>query len=448
MAEKNITLYHTTSLRSPPLFSSNDKGIPKRSKTLSGLGSLTSLLSKFHPSNRPERGGTNPQTYQAHQKHRGGDSSNVQLARTDTRPSAGSFDAQNSDTIPASQWRTPISVPPRTQSVRGKTAGTNIGILRAEYSSRHESEELVTTPMLGAPIMRATSNPFPRRKPLPQDMDGAREMFLAKQEARRLRRTLKENGDFLGVTGVNPTTGEMDVLTPTSSSEEHQAELSAEQTNLQLTALARRAQHTREEYEAARREADMRLQRDRREKAERNKEAIRLTQQPVKWRREEGQWSSVAEPGLSPIAQSKTNTPEEQSPRTASEATTIHRSPDSFLGVGPLLVPEAGSAKEPLLSDDGDPPAEQHHRESARGAVESHSDKPASLPNPSPSRMRSVRLRFPPLIPRRLGSRSSLSSMATRRSSETEEKIENTKTQKTEATVLKLDLENQSPADR
>ncbi|KAK4454393.1 hypothetical protein QBC34DRAFT_471288 [Podospora aff. communis PSN243] len=409
MTEKGFKVYHTKGLGSPSILSSNDKGLPKRSKTLS---SFTSLLSKLHPSNRPERGGTDPRTYQEHKKHGDDGCSDAHSKRADTNRSTGPNDAMNSDTIPASRWRTPMPIPYRAQSLSRKAAGANMDLMSTGYSSRRETEELVTIPILGAPLKRATSNPFPRRKPLPQDMDGAREMFLAKRESRRLRRTLKENGDFLGVTGVNPTTGEMDVLTPTSSSEEHQSGLSAEHTTSQLAVLARRAQQAREEYEAARREVDMRRRRERKDKAERNKEAIRLAQQPVKWRREEGQWSSVAEPGLSPIAQSKTNTPEKQSPERVSEATTTRRSPDSFLGVGPLPVPEAGSVMEPLFKSAGDQPAEQHHRESASRAKQGHSQKRECLSAPSPTKTKPVRLQFPPLIPRRLGSRSHRSSTA------------------------------------
>ena len=40
------------------------------------------------------------------------------------------------------------------------------------------------------------------------------------------------------------------------------------------------------------------------EKLESEKEAIRLEQRHIRWRKEAGQWSSVAEPNLSPIAQS------------------------------------------------------------------------------------------------------------------------------------------------
>jgi hypothetical protein len=338
-----------------------------------------------------------------------------------------------------------MPLPHRTQSLSSRAGGTSLELVRGEYSSRNESEESVTVPMLGALILRATSNPFPRRKPVPQDMDGARKMFLAKQEARRLRRTLKERGDFLGVTGVNPVTGEMDVLTPTSSSEEHQSGLSVEQMNPQLALLARRAQQAREEYEAAQQEADIQRHKERQDKAERYKEAIRLAQQPVKWRREEGQWSSVAEPGLSPIAQSTNNTPEKQS----SEATTIHRNPGPFLGVGPPPVPQGGSAKQSLLRGGDRGPAGQPHGENASKPDGDFSDKPVSLSAPSPPRTKSIRLRFPPLIPRRLGSRSNASSTASRGSSETGESKEGgTEHQGENMAVPRLDLENQNPADR
>jgi hypothetical protein len=76
------------------------------------------------------------------------------------------------------------------------------------------------------------------------------------------RRQLKESGDWLGVQGANPDTGEFDNLTPTTSS------------GSEATAL--------------RREATV-IKRPRR----------------VVWRRGDNQWSSVAEPDLSPIAQSQ-----------------------------------------------------------------------------------------------------------------------------------------------
>ncbi|AEO67058.1 uncharacterized protein THITE_118429 [Thermothielavioides terrestris NRRL 8126] len=49
----------------------------------------------------------------------------------------------------------------------------------------------------------------------------SRELFLAMhREHRRQRRTLQESGDFLGVTGANPQTGELDVITPPTGSED------------------------------------------------------------------------------------------------------------------------------------------------------------------------------------------------------------------------------------
>lgn len=107
---------------------------------------------------------------------------------------------------------------------------------------------------------------------------------LAKHHARH---ALRKSGDFLGVTGVNPRTGEMDVLTPTTSSSDD----TGVPGDPRLAQLARRAQEAREEYEVARGEVL-------RERAERRKEGVREVlsgQGGVRWRREEGGWSSVAD---------------------------------------------------------------------------------------------------------------------------------------------------------
>lgn len=106
---------------------------------------------------------------------------------------------------------------------------------------------------------------------------------LAKHHARH---ALRKSGDFLGVTGVNPRTGEMDVLTPTTSSSDD----AGVPGDPRLAQLARRAQEARDEYETARGEVL-------RERAEKRKEGVRqvLGEGGVRWRREEGGWLSVAE---------------------------------------------------------------------------------------------------------------------------------------------------------
>jgi hypothetical protein len=146
-------------------------------------------------------------------------------------------------------------------------------------------------------------------------------------ERRRQRRMLRESGDYLGVQGVNPTTGQLDVITPTPSNSS-QSGMSV-QTGQKLHLLERQAQAARQAYQnaldAAEQEARMVLQeRENAKERERNKkkESVRRAQSKVRWRRDPRQWSSAQEPDLSPIAQSVASiTPESTSPRRRSVVT-------------------------------------------------------------------------------------------------------------------------------
>ncbi|CAK7270826.1 hypothetical protein SEPCBS119000_004283 [Sporothrix epigloea] len=97
------------------------------------------------------------------------------------------------------------------------------------------------------------------------------------------RKSLKESGDYLGVQGINPETGQLDVLTPTTGSK---STLSSGTSAVPSGSY----QSSMERYE-------------------KDKERLRRQQSLIRWRRETGQWSSVAEPGLSPIEQSRDTTP-------------------------------------------------------------------------------------------------------------------------------------------
>lgn len=44
-----------------------------------------------------------------------------------------------------------------------------------------------------------------------------RQMMEAKKEARRQKQCLRKGGDYLGVQGVNPATGQLDTESPTDS---------------------------------------------------------------------------------------------------------------------------------------------------------------------------------------------------------------------------------------
>jgi hypothetical protein len=136
------------------------------------------------------------------------------------------------------------------------------------------------------------------------------QFYLAHCEKRRRRRNLRESGDFLGVQGINPATGELDVLTPTSSSA----------TSSQFVSLARTVADRKGAYEAAWR----RLQAEKMRKWERDKAAIRNEHRNnVRWKRGRSGWSSVIEPALSPIAQSSATT----TPRGVGPTGTVLRTP-------------------------------------------------------------------------------------------------------------------------
>ncbi|KAI3402156.1 hypothetical protein diail_85 [Diaporthe ilicicola] len=136
----------------------------------------------------------------------------------------------------------------------------------------------------------------------------SQQLYLAHRERRRLRRSLRESGDYLGVQGINPATGELDVLTPTSSSAS------------EFASLAQTVSDRRNAYETARRQ----LQAEKMRKWEREKEAIKAEHRNnVKWMKKRSGWSSAIEPALSPIAQSSAAT----TPRDEESTGTIVRTP-------------------------------------------------------------------------------------------------------------------------
>lgn len=140
------------------------------------------------------------------------------------------------------------------------------------------------------------------------------QLYLAHREKRRRRRSLRESGDFLGVQGINPATGELDVLTPTTSSSNN--------TSSQFASLARTVADRRGAYEAARRK----LQAEKMRKWEREKAAVRaeLHRNNVMWTKRRSGWSSAIEPALSPIAQSSSAA---STPRGGGSTGTVVRTP-------------------------------------------------------------------------------------------------------------------------
>ncbi|KAK1978503.1 hypothetical protein LZ30DRAFT_598977 [Colletotrichum cereale] len=129
-------------------------------------------------------------------------------------------------------------------------------------------------------------------------------------EERRLvqleRRTLKEIGDYLGVTGINPNTGELDVLTPSTTSFSS-ASLAIDQTLESHKKTRKKTTSNRRGAAVLTEEVSQKLQHreeQRFSRKDQEKEAIRQAQRNVRWQRHRQQWSSAKEPILSPIAQS------------------------------------------------------------------------------------------------------------------------------------------------
>ncbi|KAI0815435.1 hypothetical protein GGR55DRAFT_346306 [Xylaria sp. FL0064] len=148
---------------------------------------------------------------------------------------------------------------------------------------------------------------YDRSRPITREE--IRDMLKAKEYLRSQRRSLKESGDWLGVQGADPYSGEFAVLTPTST-------LSSEATPTSsknwLAELSQRQRAAKLAYEQARLEEVTERERillqkgqSKLEKIEHAKQELRHSQRnfPV-WSQHKRRWSSAAEPVLSPIPQS------------------------------------------------------------------------------------------------------------------------------------------------
>lgn len=149
----------------------------------------------------------------------------------------------------------------------------------------------------------------------------SQQLYLERREKRRQRRSLKESGDYLGVQGINPRTGEMDVLTPSSSS-----------ASSPFGSLARVVQDKRAAYEGAR----CALRSEKVRKWEMDKAALRAERRrTVRWTRNDSAWSSAVEPNLSPIEGSSAgSTPREgeKSMETVVRTPSVEDEPSDYLG--------------------------------------------------------------------------------------------------------------------
>ncbi|KAI1740730.1 hypothetical protein F4680DRAFT_447587 [Xylaria scruposa] len=130
----------------------------------------------------------------------------------------------------------------------------------------------------------------------------------AKEDNRKSRRSLKESGDWLGVQGADPSSGEFAVLTPTSTLS---SEITPPHTKKRLAELSRKQLFAKLAYDQAkceeeseREKALLRKAQSKLEKIEDAKEELRQQREFPTWVQHKRRWSSAAEPELSPIPQS------------------------------------------------------------------------------------------------------------------------------------------------
>ena len=168
----------------------------------------------------------------------------------------------------------------------------------------------------------------------------AAEQLRAREEVRQARRSLKASGDWLGVQGADPWTGEVAVLTPTDTVSSDTTTPSARHLLATLAGhrkLAERAcDYARDQEALGQDRVRAARARGKLQKMERRKEELLRQQQQKqqvtaggggdsgdaeasggggglgtmvarRWKQRKGQWSSIAEPNLSPIPQSVNN---------------------------------------------------------------------------------------------------------------------------------------------
>ncbi|KAJ4389786.1 hypothetical protein N0V93_007258 [Gnomoniopsis smithogilvyi] len=235
-------------------------------KTRGRSRSFASALKRLLPTNRPERGGTR---------------------RSPGAACSGLFDSS------------PVPV---SQSMPCAISKSGSGLSPDRLIRWNTAVELASQPNGHTSITSSSTR--------------SQQLYLEHRERRRRRQSLKESGDYLGVQGINPSTGEMDVITPSTST-----------ASSPFVSLVHTVQDKRLAYENARKA----LRAEKLRKWEMDKEALKAERRrKVRWTRRGEQWSSAVEPDLSPITGSSGGS----TPRKAEVSTeTMVRAPsERFFG--------------------------------------------------------------------------------------------------------------------
>ncbi|KAI0876884.1 hypothetical protein GGS24DRAFT_197923 [Hypoxylon argillaceum] len=263
--------------------------------------SLSNFFRKVLPSNRAEQGGT----VRANDITGDTDSAYIDLGMDPNELTEWNLARERS------LGSQPSEVGAKSRHSRGRSWSIQRGRGRSRHDMNQPPQVAQPTPSLDLtrpPRLKPASRERQKRSQ-PITRDEVRNMLKVKEDARKQRRDLKESGDWLGVQGADPYSGEFAVLTPTSTVS---SELTSPSTKKRLAELSLRQKTAKLAYQQAKldeiTEREMILlqkEQSKLEKIELAKDELRQQQQGYPtWNQHKRRWSSAAEPELSPIPQS------------------------------------------------------------------------------------------------------------------------------------------------
>ncbi|QYS93890.1 hypothetical protein H0G86_001255 [Trichoderma simmonsii] len=371
--------------------------------------SLGGWVKNMFPSQRPERGGTNREQGYWEQKEKEG-KQRPRRRMTDSQYSVGDVSVDSSH---ITRWNVPKDVsrdeshdlpeqPLSVVPVTSKPSSPPKDILPDRswsWSPHNGSEEQISVTKVGGVLQSnydqsndhrrsslgiQTETAAERKQPLGQDL-----LQRARSKARqRERRSLRESGDYLGVQGVNPHTGELDIVSPSGSSAG--SPVSHHETPRRILRTWHNVLKSHKSRDSPSRADTVEDEDHRVARSLRGKKKVRELNKAVRWMRR-GQ-SSLQEPDLSPIAQSL------KSVSLSSQRPSHVQHPPQA-----MQQPTATSTGEPLLDID---PSHTHSFEvDASDNYIVASSPPVTPPSRSSSHSTVVRtprrqsLANPPLVP-------------------------------------------------
>lgn len=132
-------------------------------------------------------------------------------------------------------------------------------------------------------------------------------MLRLRKQAKRERRALKESGDYLGVQGVNPETGRMDVETPTDSEDSHPS--ATIELGGYAGAIPTVGSFNEEMTEKEQKMMLLRAHKDELRRGEKSKQEAEELVNQLMWRRHTKEWSIIKDPVIDKLSCEQLDSP-------------------------------------------------------------------------------------------------------------------------------------------